>query len=70
MDIILIGFWIWERASGRTKLTFGAWLRILDAEDRVAHAEAPAGWVSSPPAKDHGRSDLIEQPASSLSFSR
>jgi len=71
MDIILIGFWIWERAGGRTKLKFRAWLRALDADVSRMQAEAPAGWENSSQSAGNRRtSDLIAQRASSFSFSR
>jgi hypothetical protein len=69
MDIIMIGFWIWDRARGRTKLEFRAWLRALEAEVRRTQVEAPAGW-SSQPSEDHRTSNVIAQRASSFSFSR
>lgn len=71
MDIILIGFWIWERAQGRTKLKFRAWLQMLDAEGQRMQAEAPAGWQSSQQVQDLPRTELVDHRASSsLSFSR
>jgi tetratricopeptide (TPR) repeat protein len=60
MDVIMIGFWIWDRARGRTKLEFPAWLRALDAEERRLRAEAPAGWASSRPVERQRRSRLIK----------
>ncbi len=59
MDIIMIGFWIWDRARGRTRLEFRAWLRALDAEDRRMLAEAPAGWESTRPFEGRWTSELI-----------
>ena len=70
MDIIMIGFWIWDRARGRTKLEFRAWLRALEAEVRRTQIEAPAGWESSQPSENHRTSNVIAQRASSFSFSR
>lgn len=70
MDIILVGFWICERARRRTKLEFQRWLRALDAEDMRMQAEAPVGWENSPPLDHHRKSDPVEQRASSFSFSR
>src|SRR5271154_5201308 len=55
MDIIMIGFWIWDRARGRTRLKFPAWLRALDAEVRRMQAEAPAGWAMPRPMERHHR---------------
>lgn len=70
MEGIMIGFWIWDRASGRTKLEFRAWLRALDAEVRRMQIEAPAGCENSQPSEIRRTSDLIAQRASSFSFSR
>jgi hypothetical protein len=70
MDIILVGFWIWERARRRTKLEFQRWVQALDAEDMRMQSEAPVGWKSSPLLDPHRKSDLVEQRASSFSFSR
>lgn len=70
MNIILIGFWICERSSGRTKLKLRPWLRALDANVRRMQAEAPAGWEASQPPENRRTSDVVAHRASSLSFSR
>jgi tetratricopeptide (TPR) repeat protein len=59
MDTIMIGFWIWDRALGTTRLEFRAWLRALDAEDRRMRLEAPAGWEESRRVEHHWRSEVI-----------
>jgi tetratricopeptide (TPR) repeat protein len=59
MDIIMLGFWIFARARGITRLKFRAWLRELDAEDRRLQAEAPAGWEDTRRADHQWRSEVV-----------
>jgi tetratricopeptide (TPR) repeat protein len=59
MDTIIFGFWIWDRARGRTRLDFQTWLRALDFEDKRMRVEAPAGWEESRRVQHHWRSEVI-----------